>query len=398
MADYLEGFLGTQQAGIEARNDVTVFIRNWYANLNPLVTRLAYVPVERVDFITYQHKYRTQSVTLGAAISSNSATTLTVSDSTSLMNHDVLQVIDSSTGNYEFVQLSSDPPSGTTINVTRNVVTDGSTLNAAALSSAANGSAVWQMGNSRTGAEINQSAITTIGTPFTQYCQTYQFPVDIGGSAQTARAQVFPGGIQTPADFNMTMSLQNLVNDVERTFYYGVGQSPNDVSGVTAKAFGLKNILKTNNISAVTGTTPANAAAYGSSDLLRDTLFAARNGGGDPDVLLVSVNFMQGFSIWGEAIERIPAGETELGVSIKTLNAPFLQGVSIVECPLLRPYTAIALTSQEVYVRSKRNPFYQPRGVLGDRVQADWIAEMALNVMNESHHAYVEGITAFSAS
>lgn len=48
MADFLQGFLGTQQAGVEARNDVTVAIRNWFANRNPLVTRLPYVPVERV--------------------------------------------------------------------------------------------------------------------------------------------------------------------------------------------------------------------------------------------------------------------------------------------------------------------------------------------------------------
>ena len=58
MADFLQGFLGTYQSGVEARNDVTVAIRNWFANRNPLVTRLPYVPVERVDFQMYTHKYR----------------------------------------------------------------------------------------------------------------------------------------------------------------------------------------------------------------------------------------------------------------------------------------------------------------------------------------------------
>lgn len=28
-SSFLQGFLGTQQAGVEARNDVTVAIRNW---------------------------------------------------------------------------------------------------------------------------------------------------------------------------------------------------------------------------------------------------------------------------------------------------------------------------------------------------------------------------------
>src|SRR5437764_9263361 len=82
MADFLQGFLGTQLAGVEARNDVTVAIRNWFANRNPLVTRLPYVPVERVDFAMYTHKYRARSTMLGAAITSGSATSLTVTDAT----------------------------------------------------------------------------------------------------------------------------------------------------------------------------------------------------------------------------------------------------------------------------------------------------------------------------
>src|ERR1700736_2878521 len=119
MADFLQGFLGTQQAGVESRNDITVAIRNWFANRNPLVTRLPYVPVERVDFLMYTHKYRARSTTLGAAISSNATTALTVADATFLMNHDVLQLVDTTTGNTEFVQISADPSSSTAISVVR---------------------------------------------------------------------------------------------------------------------------------------------------------------------------------------------------------------------------------------------------------------------------------------
>src|SRR5579871_6300699 len=109
MADFLQGFLGTQLAGVEARNDVTVAIRNWFANRNPLVTRLPYVPVERVDFLMYTHKYRARSTSLSAAITANNATSLTVADATFLMNHDVLQLVDSVSGNTEYVQISGDP-------------------------------------------------------------------------------------------------------------------------------------------------------------------------------------------------------------------------------------------------------------------------------------------------
>ncbi len=121
MADFLQGFLGTYQSGVEARNDVTVAIRNWFANRNPLVTRLPYVPVERVDFLMYTHKYRARSTTLGAAVTSTSQTAITTADATFLMNHDVLQFVDSVTGNTEYVQINGDPTSSTTFNVNRGV-------------------------------------------------------------------------------------------------------------------------------------------------------------------------------------------------------------------------------------------------------------------------------------
>ncbi len=399
MADFLQGFLGTQQAGVEARNDVTVAIRNWFANRNPLVTRLPYVPVERVDFLMYTHKYRARSTTLGAAITSNSATSLTVADATFLMNHDVLEIVDSTTGNIERVQISGDPTSANTVNVVRGLWSQvGGIVGTAPLSSAAASSTVNLIGNSRNGAEVNQTGLTTVGVPRTQYCQTFQFPVQIGGSAQTARAQVLPGGIQTPFDFNMTVQLQNMVDDIENSCYYGIAQGPNDSLGVTAKMNGLRSILQTNNISGLSGTTPINAAAYGATDLIRDTLQAARSGGGEPDLLVVSTNFMSGFATWGQAIQRVPAGETAFGTPINVLEAPFLHGVTIVEAPLMRPFSAIALTSSEVYIRNKRNPYWQLRGSRGDMVEGDWIAEMAIEVVNESHHAWVEGITAFSAN
>lgn len=387
MADFLQGFLGTYQSGVEARNDVTVAVRNWFANRNPLVTRLPYVPVERVDFLMYTHKYRARSTVLGAAVTSNSQTAITTADATFLMNHDILQFVDSSTGNTEYVQINGDPTAATTFNVVRG------SAGTTALTAVANGSVVNLIGNSRNGAEVNQTGLTTVGVSRSQFCQTFQMPVQIGGSAQSARAQVMPGGIQTPFDFNMTVQLQNLVDDIENTCYYGLAQAPTSDNTVTAKMNGLRAILQTNN-----ATSPTNAAAYGSTDLIRDTLQAARQNGGEPDLLVVSTNFMSGFATWGQAIQRIPAGETIFGTPINVLEAPFLHGVTIVEAPLLRPYTAIALTSSEVYIRNKRNPYWNLRGNRGDMVEGDWIAEMAIEVVNESHHAWVEGITAFSAN
>jgi hypothetical protein len=387
VSNFITGYLGSNQAGVEARNDITVAIRNWFANRNPLVTRLPYVPVERVDFLMYTHQYRPRSTTLTAAISATTTTGLSLGDATFLMNHDVLQLVDSATGNSEYVQVSADPTGTLTVNITRGVA------GTSTLASITSGSTVNLIGNSRTGAEVNQTGLTTTGTSRTQYCQTFQFPVQIGGSAQTARAQVMPGGIQSPFDFNMTVQLQNMVDDMETCCYYGKSDNSNSADTTTAKMNGLKSILTTNNT-----TSPTNASAYGSTDLIRDTLQAARTNGGEPDLLLVSTNFMSAFATWGQAVQRISAGETVFGTPINVFEAPFLHGVTIVEAPLLQSYSAIALTSSEVYIRNKRNPYWNLRGNRGDMVEGDWIAEIAIEVVNEPHHAWVSGITAFSAN
>ena len=349
MSNFIQGYLGTQQAGLEARNDVTVAIRNWFANRNPLVTRLPYVPVERVDFLMFTHQYRARSTTLSTALAASTTTGLVLADATFLMNHDVLQLVDSASGASEYVQVSGDPTGTNTITVIRG------TAGTTASSSIAAGSTVNLIGNSRTGAEVNQTGLTTVGASRTQYCQTFQFPVQIGGSAQTARAQVMPGGIQSPFDFNMTVQLQNMVDDIENCIYYGIAQAPNDAAGVTAKMNGLKNILATNNTNS-----PTNASAYGATDLVRDTLQAARSNGGEPDLLVVSTNFMSGFATWGQAIQRIPAGETVFGTPINVFEAPFLHGVTIVEAPLLQPYTAIALDVERGVYPQQAEPLLEP--------------------------------------
>jgi hypothetical protein len=390
-SQYLGGFLGTTQAGVEARNDVTVAVKNWFANRNPLATRLPYVPVDRVDFLMYGHNYRPVSGKLGAGISSTGTTTITLDDTSFLMMHDLLEFVDPVNGT-EVMQVSADPASATTVAVIRGVA------GTSALGTIANNTPYFLYGNSRTGAEVTQTGLVSTGLARTQYCQTHQFPVQIGGSAQTARAQVFPGGIQSPFDFNMTMQLQNMIDSVELTAYYGRSQAPVDSPVTTAKSNGLRSILTTNMVGVYNSSVPTNAAAYGPQDLIRDTLQASRTNGGEVDLLVLSTNFMSGLATWGMAVQRLPAGETIFGTPIDVFECPFLHGVTIVEAPLLRPYTAIALTSSEVYMRVKRHPYWNMRGNRGDMMEGDWICELAVEVVNEAHHAWVDSITAFSAA
>ena len=80
------------------------------------------------------------------------------------------------------------------------------------------------------------------------------------------------------------------------------------------------------------------------------------------------------------------------------IKAPFLGDVTVWECPLLRQGTAFAINLDEVYARWKRNIFWNMRGNQGDVLEGEWISEVAIQVENQFHHAWVEGITTFSAN
>ena len=93
---------------------------------------------------------------------------------------------------------------------------------------------------------------------------------------------------------------------------------------------------------------------------------------------------MTGLATWGQAVQRIDAGVNVFGTPIDVFEAPFLGGVAIIEAPLLKPFTAVCLTSSEVRMRMKRNEFWNPRGVRGDAYEGDWIAEGAIELDNQS--------------
>ena len=70
----------------------------------------------------------------------------------------------------------------------------------------------------------------------------------------------------------------------------------------------------------------------------------------------------------------------------------------MVEHPFLRTGSVICFNDQEARIRVKRPLADLPRGRRGDAVEGDMILEAALEGDNESHHAMVSGITAFSAT
>lgn len=375
---YLQGIQSVLDNQPQIRNDVSVVAINWFVNRCPLVTRIPRVPVASSTFTVINRSNRTRRGNLASAATA-SDTSLSLVDASSLMNGDVLELPSG-----ERVELVAAPnPTANTVSVRRGV--EGTTPAAAA-----SGAEVLLIGNSRTGGEVDQLGVAIKPTGTTQFCQTWQHPVQVSGSLQATAGYQTDPGLQSPLDQVRMEALRNLVDDMEFTSYYGLGEDP--ATSARPKQRGLRSMLVTNRTTA-----PANAGAYKPSDLIRDTFEKCRRAGGDPDVLLVSSNFMTGLAVWGHAAQRIDAGTNVFGVPIEIFEAPFLGGVTLIEAPLLKPFTAVALTSSEVRMRMKRNEFWSPRGPRGDAFEGDWVAEGALEVQNESHHAWLEGITAFTA-
>lgn len=376
---YLQGIQSVLDNQAQIRNDVSVVAINWFVNRCPLVTRLPRQGVGSTVFTMINRAFRNRFATLASAATAGD-TQLTLVDAGAFMNGDVLELPSG-----ERVELVSDP------NLSTNVVAVRRGAEGTAPAAQSAGGVVMLIANSRTGSEINQSGIAVKPVGVTQFCQTFQHPVQVGGSLQSTSGYQAATGLHTPFEQGRMDALQNLMDDIEVSCYYGLGEDP-AVSG-RPKQKGLRALLVTNRT-----TNPVSSAAYKPTDLIRDTLEKCRNRGGDPDVLLVSNNFMTGLATWGHAAQRIDAGLNIFGTPIDVFEAPFLGGISIIEAPLLKPFSAVALTSSEVRLRLKRNEFWNPRGSRGDAFEGDWVAEGAIEVDNESHHAWLEGIQAFSAS
>ncbi|MBX6311900.1 MAG: DUF5309 family protein [Isosphaeraceae bacterium] len=375
---YLQGIQGVLDNQAQIRNDIFPASIQWFINRCPLVTRLPRLPVGSTTFTMVNRAFRSRTVTLAAPVAVSDSQ-LSFADASALMNGDVLELPSG-----ERVEITSDPSASNTVTVRRGV--EGTTPSAAAQNDT-----VYLIANSRKGSEIDQSAVASKPTSTFQYCQTWQHPVQVGGSLQASTSFQTASGFRTPLEQYRMDALQNLLDDMEVSCYYGRGEDP-AVTG-RPKQKGLRSLLTTNFTN-----NPVNAGAYKPTDLIRDTLERCRSNGGDPDVLLVSTNFMTGLATWGHAAMRIDAGVSIFGTPIDVFEAPFLGGIMIIEAPLLKPFTAVCLTSSEVRLRMKRGETWVPRGSRGDAIEGDWIAEGAIEVENQAHHAWVEGITAFAAA
>lgn len=354
--------------------DVFRMAINYFPNRCPLLYRLSKLPLNALTFYMNNDTYRPRTATMNAAYTTNSDTTLTLTDATGIDVGDVLEV-DSER------LLVTAVNNGTVITVTGAFEgTTGANHN--------NGSTVTIVTSAETGAAVDKNAMSRLPSAVAQYSQTVQKAYQVGGSLQSTGN--FMGGAVTPLDRDRLMAVQHTMDDFERACYLGKGAALSaSVTRQTMK--GLKTLCSTNNV-----TSPTNLSAYKPSDFVRDVLQGPKNNGGQPDLVLLSSAFMVGLAQWGWVLQKVDSEVSDLGVPVDTFMVPFLGGVKLVEAPLLPSYAAVAINSREVTLRIKRALNDYPRGRRGDAEEGDIILEGAIDVENEAHHSWVSGVTGFA--
>lgn len=354
---------------------------NLYINRTPLLARLPKLPVGSPEFVVVGDGFRPRLTQLSVT-TDNSQTTITPIDATMFENGDVIKI------ETEIMLVSGRTANGTTITVVRGY--DGTSAAAHTAGTAPNQLEIHLITNTRTGAEVDQDGIARIADTYTQYLQTIQHPYQVGGALQ-ANSNYIAGTGSSPLDRFRTLAIQHTSDDAESAMLYGTGVA---MTGPTSKPqmLGIRNIVPGSNFTSA----PTNASAYKSSDFMRDTISKVTQGGGNPTLILVSTDFQAGFSTWANPLVRVTAGANVFGTAINLFEAPFISGAYVVPAPMLKPGTAVALSADEARIRVKRSMMDKPRGSRGDAFEGDVIAELAIELDNPSHHAWVEGVTGFA--
>jgi hypothetical protein len=378
MAVAYQGLFGPVGFGTETQTVLHPFLREIFIQEAPLVNRLPRLQSEGEVFqmITYDVRQRT-GMTLTTALSDTTTTTLVLNDDSRLLTGDVL-MIDS-----ERFEVTSITANGTNVTVVR-----GAESTTAATHSS--GAPVTLLYNSRTGAEVNQDTTRSLRSVTEQYVQTFQFPVQISGKANAVTAVRLPQGVPDILTYEQRTKAIEMLRDMEYACYYAGGQKPYNI-GDRAKMKGLKTLIDSGNVTTNT------VSSYTKFNFISDTLNKAFAGGGNPDILIVSSDFMTGVATWGYPVQLDMNYTPTLGIAFNQIAVPFL-GAPVMMIPSyqLKSGTAIALTSSDVKIRYLRQETWIPRGRRGDAYEGDWVADIAVEIGHPKWHAWREGISSFA--
>src|SRR6185503_11650128 len=168
----VQGILENISLSTEQVTVLYPYLREVFINETPLVSRASMQPAEGAVYNIVSYDVRPRNYTLGAAITTG-ATTITLTDATPLLVGDVLELIKTDGSATERIEVTATSATAPTIRRAR----EGTTAVANDTTGAAGTLVVKLIGNSRTGAEIDQQANRAVRTLVEQYVQTFQFPV-----------------------------------------------------------------------------------------------------------------------------------------------------------------------------------------------------------------------------
>lgn len=386
----VQGILQNVSLASEQPDTLYPYLREVFINETPLTSRANREVADNDVYNIVSYDVRPRTYTLAAAFTASSADLdITLTDGTALMVGDVLEVKDTAGTATERVEVT-EIVSGTVVNVRR--ARESTTVIANTAGGSGASLVVTLIGNSRTGAEIDQAGKRNVRTLVEQYVQTFQYAVQVGGKAQAIRSTRLPAGFSDVFSLEQKVAMTEMMRDIEYTAYYGIGEKPT-AAGDRGKMKGIKKLISTGNVNTSGG------ASYTFLNFVAGPIQKVIDGGGDPNVCICSTDFMTGLQTWGFAKQHIEQPrQSSLGLPIREVMVPFASGaITFIPSYQLAAGTALVLTWDDFLMRYIRQEFWNQRGNRGDAIEGEWIASMAIDLQNPAHHAWVEGITAFSA-
>jgi TusA-related sulfurtransferase len=369
------------------------YLREVFCNEAPLYSRLPVEPVGNNVFEIITYDLRPAAYTLaGAFTASTGSTTLTLADATALQVGDVLEVLDTAGAATERVEVTAASTDGVTVTVRR--ARESTTVIANTAGGSAGSLVVSLIGNSRTGAEVNQQGRRAVRTLVEQYVQTFQYAVEVGGLANAVTATRLPAGISDVFSMNQKVAMTEMVREIERTLYYGIGEKPT-AAGDRAKMKGFRTLIKNFNGGA---NYTASAGASFTKLNFAAAIQKAFDGGGNPDVCVCASNLLTGLSTWSVGLQQFPDPRTNaLGLPIREFQAPFLgQPITFIPSLTMKAGSFLVGTSSDLKMRRIREAFWTPRGIIGDAKQGDYIGDYTAELGHPGWHQFTEGITSFA--
>jgi hypothetical protein len=400
----IQGVLTSFQMASETTTVLVPYLREIFVNEAPIFARTPHIPIAAPEYNITSYDVRSRSITLGQALTAVAGYTVQnciFSDVSQMQVGDVLEVYNTAASAYERMEVQADPVLSTnTVSVMRGV--ENTTPIANDFSSNAASFLGYIIGNSRTGAETNQTAFRSIRSLTPQYLQTYQTSVQVGGLTQAISAITLPPGISDVFSLEQKTKMTEFVRDVEYSSYYGIGQSAS-VGGVNGgagrrKQAGLRKLIGNykNGLNVRLGT----GSSYTKLQFVADGVQKCLNGGGNPDILMVSLDFgTTGLSTWSFGQQEFvdPKATPYLGIMIEEfLTSITGQPMTVIPSFQLRSGTAACLTSKDIKMRRIREAFFQKRGIRGDEWEGDFIGDYCCELGHPGWHSWIEGISGYA--